>query len=180
MQKLAYNITKVRYKLLHTILLPMKISLWLKWYFSVSRFWSNFELDIAAIGARSGCYRQTQKYLKQFRNFISAITISGRDHDKILNGGKIQKPIQSFLSVMNLIAEESTRKTIRIEKLTIENFGEWLRKSMQAKLASIQILMWRVWYHRSILESTLLHGLSSQPFACNFLNPYPIPIMRSF
>ena len=29
---------------------------------------------------------------------------------------------------------------------------------MQAKLASIQILMWRVWYHRSILESTLLHG----------------------
>ena len=94
---------------------------------SVSKLWSKFELDIAAIGARSGCYRQTQKYLKQFRNFISSITISGRDQDKVMNGGKIQKPIQTFLSVLNLVAEESTRKPIKINKLTIENFGELFR-----------------------------------------------------
>ena len=92
--------------------------------YSVARLWNNFELDIAAIGARSGCYRQTQKYLKQFRNFISSITISGRDPDKILNGGKMQKPIQSFLSVLNLIAEESKRTPFKISKFTICNFGK--------------------------------------------------------
>ena len=42
--------------------------------FSVSTLWSNFELDIAAIGARSDRYRQTQNYLKKFRTFISSIT----------------------------------------------------------------------------------------------------------
>ena len=67
--------------------------------------------------------------MKQFRNFISSITISGRDRDKVLNGGKIQKPIQTFLSVFNLIAEESARKPIKINKLTIENFGELSQKS---------------------------------------------------
>ena len=40
----------------------------------------------------------------------------------MLNGGKIQNPIQTFLSVFNLIAEESARNPIKINKLTIKSF----------------------------------------------------------
>ena len=88
---------------------------------TLPKLWS--ELDLEIVSSQMN-YKHIQKYLIQFRNYISSIRITGCDDNKIF----VTKPhknnhVQKFFSILNLILQNIQKSDQPLKQFTLSNFG---------------------------------------------------------
>ena len=98
---------------------------------TLPRLWSRLELKVASSSTN---YKKTQKYLTQFRGFLTSIVINGLDNDKMfITKPSKSNPVQNFFSVLNLIVKNMQKSDKPLHEFRLSDFGEEKKRKILKK-----------------------------------------------
>ena len=124
---------------------------------TTSRLWRTYQINASDM-SNGATFRRHQKYLKQFRPFVTSLVINGADPAKVFfikqrigpfgprpsNQLEIRATdvVQRFFAVLNMATQAIERGSIRLKSLSMENFENNVSRILSSEYSNITPVSW--------------------------------------